>query len=585
MFKQKAILGLLLLGMNVYGDGIVDNVFNKTTNGRYNYYYDGEILRNSLELFAKNNGLTIKFASDTMSYTLNKPVSGRFVVVNNEQLLNSLAKQYGFEWFIYSGGLYITSTQIISQSIKIATENMGMVKFNLQQLGLFNAKFGYAELPAANKITISGPQLYVNMIIDQINSLHIAPSSQQFAFYRLKYASATDTLLNFNNQQIIIPGVVTILQGMLQGSQTGSASALVSQVAEPVKNQANQILAKRDSSSNNDSNQSSPSSDATISYPLVQADSRTNSVLIRDKSSNLEIYKSLVELLDVPTPLIQVEVLIIHLDQQNLDQAGVNWWASTNKGVSGGYGAGNLSQTATPGNNLSFNYGQVNPGQLLVTNVASFTSSLQWLEQNNLAKTIGKPSLATTDNVPAIVNVNENLYLGNNPAASSSNSANNANSNSSTSTQITQALQITPHVIFKDNNQRDIKLSIVLQDGAINTQNNSPLPSTIQSSITSQAMIKDGQSILLAGYTRDIEQETISKVPFFGDIPLLGWFFKSKSASMHKTLTLYMVTPHIIWQSDTYKLKDYVMVDGNKFSIKDSYQLVTESATIKANIK
>ena len=213
MFKQKAILCLLLLGMSVYGDEIVDNGLNKTTSGRYNYYYDGQTLRNSLELLAKNNGLTIKFASDAMSHVLNKPVNGRFVVVNNEELLNSLARQYGFEWFVYSGGLYITSTMRVSQSIKIAPENMSMVKFNLQQLGLFNDKFGYAQLPAANKITISGPQLYVDMLTQQINNLHIAPSSQQFAFYRLKYASATDTLLNFNNQQITIPGVVTILQG------------------------------------------------------------------------------------------------------------------------------------------------------------------------------------------------------------------------------------------------------------------------------------------------------------------------------------------------------------------------------------
>jgi type III secretion protein C len=562
MHTRTLILSLLFLSNVAYSINIGNNVtLNQRSSEHYNYYFNGETLREALIKFARANGMSTLFSANLSSSRLKQRVSGHFMVQNNPQLLDLLAQRYGFEWFIYSGVIYFTPVQHISLALNVAQENMESLKINLQQLGLLNPKFGYAELPAENKITISGPRLYVELLARQIKNLKISPVAQQFAVYHLKYANATDVQFSFNNQQVTIPGMATILQGLLQGRQNSSAGAnyLIQQIAEPVKNQINQELNK---TKTDDSSSTSNNASGLLSTPLIQADSRGNTIVIRDKATNLQIYKNLIAILDVPTPLIQVEVLIIHLDQKNLEDAGINWWGSYN-GLGGGFGTANLTQGARS-NSLSLSYGQVSPGQLLVGNLGNFVSNLQFLEQKNLAQMVGKPSLATTDNIPAIVNVTENLYLGANPAA-------NTNTNLS-STQLVQSLQITPHVIFNARNQRNIKLSLLLQDGSLQ-ENNNGLPNTTQSMITSQAVIAESQSILLAGYSRNTAVETINKVPFLGDIPLLGWFFKTKNTENHKIVTLYLVTPHIIWQDEMYKLKDFVMVGDKKISVSGDLKI------------
>ena len=302
---------------------------------------------------------------------------------------------------------------------------------------------------------------------------------------------------------------------------------------------------------------------------IIQADNRLNTIVIRDKKTNLDIYRNLIQLLDVPAPLIQVEVLIIHLDQDKLNEEGINWWATTKSGFQGGFGASNLS--SKPGSDLSAYYGQINPAQLIVNNANTFMASLDFLQKNRVAKAVGKPSLATIDNLPAIVNVTENIYL--NSVANQQPNNNNSNGSNGTTNNynqmnITTSLQITPHIIYDDFTKSNlIKLSIVLQDGSISDPTSNVLSNTVQSNITSQAVLKEGQSILLAGYSKDTSEVINKQVPFLGSIPLLGWFFKSSSTQQKKIETVYLVTPKIIWNYDMYKLKDFVSVGGEKFNV------------------
>ena len=93
---------------------------------------------------------------------------------------------------------------------------------------------------------------------------------------------------------------------------------------KPIKNKLANSLKKAQENRSGDS--------VDITSPLIEADRRLNTVIIRDKVENLGLYKNLIDLLDIPAPLIQVEVLVIHLDQQNLKSAGIDWWASAPQG-------------------------------------------------------------------------------------------------------------------------------------------------------------------------------------------------------------------------------------------------------------
>lgn len=509
------------------------------------FFFQGQSIRNVLTKYADSNGLKIVFGSS--AGLLNKTVSGQFSVSSNVELLNLLAKQNGFRWFVYSGTLYITSTQVYTKNIEVKSGEIGSVRAVLDSMGLLDPQFGFSELPAKNLVVISGPLEYVNLLATQIKSLDTTPDNQQFAVYRLKYASADDTKFTFNNQQVVIPGVASMLQNTLKyrlNSLNGST-----RLASEVSNGGQNI-------------ESSTSSRADISSPIIQSDSRLNTIIVRDKASNLKVYENLIATIDVPAPLIQVEVSVIHLDQYNLEQAGVNWQGYYgNVGASYNYsGSGGGQQ----GNVFSF-YNQLNPGQLLVTNFNNFMASLHFFNKIGVTKVTSSPSLATVDNIPAIMSSTETMYLNQNPLEQ------NLPNYSFNQAQVTTALQITPHVINNDG-KTEVKLDIVLMDGSIIDTANSIYPTTKQFSLNSQAVIGESQSLLLAGYTRDEHVKMEKGVPVLSSIPILGWFFKFSSEQTHKVTTIYLVTPRIITNKSVSYQKYKLVNNLNSLKDKESEQ-------------
>ena len=505
--------------------------------GQYIFFFHGESLGSALEMFAKNNGLKLYISPIIARGVLQNKIVGKFTASDLNMFLTLLARQYGFAWFIYSDTLYITAHVNRSISIDIPEGNMSDVRRYLQNLGLLVDRFGYTELHDQNKVVVSGPPAYLDLVKNKIAELDIHTSNKEFAVFRLKYANAVDTTLTFNNQTITIPGVASLLQTLL-GTRSSQKSNVSSNVQEVMKNRAE---------SANSTSGSAPGEDIRnySANPRITADARLNTIIIKDTTGNIELYRNIIQTLDIPAPLIQIDVLIIRLDQDKLAQKGINWWASS-RNAAGGFGAANL--TGGPTNNLAASYNQVNPGQLIVTNIASFSTSLQFLEDNQYAKTQAKPSLATIDNLPAMTNTVENIFTANTNAAVSNNTQQqNASTNlSSTGIQLIQSLQITPHVIVNKDNTKQIRLAIVLQDGSIDDFSNPWMPNYSQGYISSQAVIREGQSVILAGYTKNSNVVNETKVPGLGDIPFLGWFFKTKSSSVHRITTLYVVTPTII---------------------------------------
>jgi type III secretion protein C len=536
--------------------------------GEYNYFFYGEPLEKCIAKFASNHGYRVVFGDGLAKSYLREPVNGRFKVTDSTIFLNNLADQYGFNWFVYSGVLYITGLQQETIRLDVDADNMADTKYHLEQSGLLSSKFSYAELVSQNKIVISGPHEYVQLVREKVQELNVASANQQFGVFRLKYANATDLQYTFNNQQIVIPGVATVLQSLISGRNTTSRMQFNPNVKEILKNSP---LGESNTASRADS-QTNDREVTGSGGAIIQADNRLNTLIVRDKSGNMNLFKDLIRQLDVPAPLIQIEVMIVHLDHDKLSQKGVNWWASGTNGLSGGFGVANLNNGPT--NNLSLSYGQVNPGQLIVTNLGSFASNLQYLENDKIAQTVAKPSLATTDNIPAIVSTTENVTSANLPA---NNNANNPNNFGMTGIQLVHSLQITPHVIYDPEQQKNqIKLTIALQDGAVNEFSNPILPNYAQSYINSQAVVSEGQSIILAGYTRNSDVKEVSKIPFLGDIPLLGWFFKSATTSSHKISTLYIVTPRVVWLDHSGGQITGVTIDNSKFDLKEKIKVESD---------
>jgi type IV pilus assembly protein PilQ len=85
--------------------------------------------------------------------------------------------------------------------------------------------------------------------------------------------------------------------------------------------------------------------------------------------------------------------------------------------------------------------------------------------------------------------------------------------------------------------------------GASGLEGTIALPRERSSTIVSNVLLDSGQTAILGGLSTDSDTETISEVPFFSDIPLLGWFFQHKSRTRDKQMLWVFVTPTVVRSS------------------------------------
>ncbi|MES2615359.1 MAG: secretin N-terminal domain-containing protein [Bdellovibrionota bacterium] len=555
---------------NAYGASAPPWPTGQPPNGQiknpYFYYFEGDTLRTALIKVAQSFEVKVHFSDDLVEDTLNQKLSGKFKVYSPVEVYNRFASNFGFTWFYYSGVLYITSNNFITKNLYVAPELLSNFKNVLNNDGLLDNRFGWSEIPSEGVIVVSGPEDYISLIAKKMKKLNVSPVDQQLAVFRLKYASAVDTTIDLGTSQIVLPGVATILKSMLQGNQNtspGVDNKLLRQVIEPLKNNLKAVMPNATLPGNNDVAQlddqtaMQPAANdqhqrSSVSSPVIQADNRLNTIIIRDKSNNIAIYKSLIALLDVPAPLIQVQVLILDIDQVKMNSAGINWWGNSGDGVSGGFGANNLNspQSGTP--TLSAAFGNVSPGNLIVNNLKSFLTGLHFLQTKGYAKAESKSAVVTIDNIAAVVNLVETYQTV------------NAQSPQGTPVSTQIQMQVTPHVIFDGPDKKRIHLTVSLKDGNAEEKMVNGMPVTLQGNLNSQAVIEEGSGLLLAGFSHKQTEEVESKVPLLGDIPILGWLFKDKTSTNRELQRSYLVTPNIIWSDRNEKVPNYSLLHGRR---------------------
>jgi general secretion pathway protein D len=103
-------------------------------------------------------------------------------------------------------------------------------------------------------------------------------------------------------------------------------------------------------------------------------------------------------------------------------------------------------------------------------------------------------------------------------------------------------LNITPHI----NEENFIRLKISQQVTKVTSASSSATPTTLKRTTKTTVVVKDSETIVISGLMGDSTQDTTYRLPLLGDIPLLGWLFKTYSTSREKTTLYVFLTPHIV---------------------------------------
>jgi general secretion pathway protein D len=281
----------------------------------------------------------------------------------------------------------------------------------------------------------------------------------------------------------------------------------------------------------------------------ITADKATNSLIISAASDDYVIIEEIIRKLDIPRAMVYIEALIMEVKVGKDFRLGTEWTAVGDASLGNrdaAYGGGFVNQ-AGQSNIATLPQGLVPSGFSLgvfteaidiagvqFNNLSAVINAFQDDEDVNILST---PQILTTDNEEAKINVGENI-----PYQTRVSTSDNETFNTFEYRDVGTTLTITPH-ISKD---RLVRLNIALEVTDVSSTTLELQPTTLKRTIDTTAIVKDTNTIVIGGLIDDKTSISEFKVPLLGDIPILGWLFKSRSTNREKTNLFVFLTPRVV---------------------------------------
>jgi len=292
-------------------------------------------------------------------------------------------------------------------------------------------------------------------------------------------------------------------------------------------------------------------SDSTI----IQADEETNALIITADPNTLRTLKSVIRQLDIRRAQVHIEAIIAEisttLDKELGVGAVVDGSQSSNNtvpaGISNFVGLGNLIAAAA-GDQAAAVDALSTLGSGLLLGVGAETSSgvrygliLKALQLDSNANILSTPSIVTLDNQEAEIIVGRNLPFVTGQFTTSGNTSSNPFQTIERQ-DVGLTLKVTPQI----NEGDTVKLDIEQEVSDVIAISDSSGPTTRKRSIKTSVLVDDGEILVLGGLIEETVNDTISKVPLLGDIPLLGKLFQSRATNKGKQNLMVFMRPNIM---------------------------------------
>ena len=298
----------------------------------------------------------------------------------------------------------------------------------------------------------------------------------------------------------------------------------------------------------------------------VRVDEHSNSLIIQALPDDIRRITPIIEEVDKQTSQILIKANIIETTKDFARSLGIQWGGvfGRNLGENNMYvtPGGTGGSTTPPGSALSGGYtpatgdpgisGQgfgVNFPAAAITGTAPAALGLIFgtiggnlleiqlsaLQKDGKLNILSSPSLTTLDNQKAVTENGEEVPV---------TTVNKDGEPSTTYKSVTLKMDITPHVI----DGKTLKMTIMVQkdeiDGSrIDRYGN---PYIIKKQTTTSLIVKDGETIVISGLSKQNVYGSDTGIPLFKDIPILGWLFKSEGKASRMEEVLIFITPNIL---------------------------------------
>jgi type IV pilus assembly protein PilQ len=308
----------------------------------------------------------------------------------------------------------------------------------------------------------------------------------------------------------------------------------------------------------------------------VMVDEFTNMLIVRDIDRGIRNARELVRRLDVQIPQVLIESNIVEATTDFARELGVQWGYNANIGPQTGTSTGkNFPGTIDFGGSrlgagsggvpflVDFPAKNVVPGTGSALDLAlgslngaySLDLRLTALEQKGVGRIISRPRVVTLNNVAATI---QSLTILRVRLPSTGTVVNTgAGGSAGTATTATEkietgiTLEVTPQVssdgfvlldMFAKSSQADFSRTV------------DNIPTEITRQATSHVLVRDGQTVVLGGIYRDTATDNDTGVPWFMNIPAIGWLFKTESKAKRREDLLVFLTPRVLKTAATAAL-------------------------------
>ena len=473
-------------------------------------------LRTAIDTFAVAEGLSV-----VMSPSVAGVFSGDFKDEPAADFLDRIATTHNLVWYYDGATLYLYgSGEIATMLIDLQYMKAGEVRAMLAELGVEDARFPLKTTSNDELIMVAGPPRYVALVSEMIAKADKLRELRTFneveaRIFPLVHTWADDVSFSVSSPEstATIKGVARILEEIMN-SGTGSKTR------EAALTNAVSAL---------------DAAGTAMFRPVIRPENRLNAVIVRDVTSRLPMYETLIRQLDVPQKLIEISVTTVELSQKDaldwqLSLAGAGSHRSTD--YAAGQNPDNLfSPDGLIGKGLAGSLSHVHSAY-------SIAASLSALREKGKARSISRTTLLTVNNLAAEMTDSQSYH------------ARVVGTEVATLEEVTAGtkIQIKPRIVPAPatNVANQIWLSLRLDDGGFESISVDSMPMTRASSLQTQTAVFENESIVLAGYLRDIEESGGWGIPYLRDIPWIGWIFGGASVRKETVQRLFVLTPHVV---------------------------------------
>ncbi|WP_237524246.1 type IV pilus secretin PilQ [Shewanella sp. KX20019] len=284
----------------------------------------------------------------------------------------------------------------------------------------------------------------------------------------------------------------------------------------------------------------------------VAVDERTNTLLVKDTEETLESIHRLIEVLDIPIKQVLIEARMVTVKDDVAEDLGVRWGITDQQGTKGTSGSlegansiangiipslddrlnVNLPAAAANATSIAFSVAKLADGTVLDLELSA-------LEQENKGEIIASPRITTSNQKSAYIEQGVEIpYV----------EASSSGATTVTFKKAVLSLRVTPQITPDNRVILDLEITQDSQGKVVATPTGEAVSIDTQR-IGTQVLVDHGETIVLGGIYQQQLISRVSKVPILGDIPYLGFMFRSTSDKNERQELLIFVTPKIISES------------------------------------